>query len=197
MLSPVEKVLFVIAVAVSLYLTYRGVRRIIGHISSGQGRPDWNLIWKRIDDLIVKVGLFQPVFRFRLGPSLLHAFIGWGLYIFLMVDLSELLYGMTGFRLLNQGGIVGDIYRLTADIANTAILVGIAGLVIRRFIARPKNLTTRESTLLHPKARPASAAIRPLWPPLSSSTTQRGCWASPSILRIPGCATAGSRSFQR
>jgi Fe-S oxidoreductase len=152
-LSLAEKILFALAVVVSLYFTYRGVRRIIAHISSGQGKPDWSLIWKRFGDLIAKVGFFQPVFRFRLGPSILHAFIGWGLYIFLMVDLSELIYGLTGFRLLDQGGIIGDIYRLMADIANTAILLGIIGLVIRRFILRPKNLTTRESTLLHPKAR--------------------------------------------
>ena len=153
MLSPIEKILFIIFTLASLYFTYKGAMRIIAHISSGQGRPDWNLIWKRIGELIMKVGLFQPVFRFRLGPSILHAFIGWGLFVFLLVDLSELLYGMFEFRLLEQGGIVGDIYRLTADIANTAILVGIVALVIRRFILRPKNLSTRESTLLHPDAR--------------------------------------------
>jgi Fe-S oxidoreductase len=153
MLSPVEKILFVIFTLASLYLTYKGAMRIIGHISSGQGRPAWKIIWKRIGDLILKVGLFQPVFRFRLGPSILHAFIGWGLFVFLLVDLSELLYGMFEFRLLEQGGIVGDIYRLIADIANTAILVGIVALVIRRFILRPTNLSTRESTLLHPEAR--------------------------------------------
>ena len=153
MLSLTEKILFALASLASLYFTYRGVTRIIGHISSGQGRPDWSLVWKRISDLIAKVGLFQPVFRFRLGPSILHAFIGWGLYIFLMVDLSELIYGLTGFRLLDQGGIIGDIYRLMADIANTAILIGIVALTVRRFILQPKNLATRESTLLHPKAR--------------------------------------------
>jgi Fe-S oxidoreductase len=152
-LTVVEKILFALAVLVSLYFTYRGVRRIVNHISSGQGKPDWSLIWKRIDDLIVKVGLFQPVFRFRLAPSILHGFIAWGLYIFLMVDLSELIYGLTGFRLLDQGGIVGDVYRLMADIANTAILIGIVALAIRRFVFRPSNLTTRESTLLHPRAR--------------------------------------------
>ncbi|HLA06726.1 MAG TPA: (Fe-S)-binding protein [Anaerolineales bacterium] len=153
MLTLIEKILFAIATIVSLYFTYHGVMRIVNHIASGQGKPDWNLIWKRIGELIAKVGFFQPVFRFRLGPSILHAFIGWGLYIFLMVDLSELIYGLTEFRLLDQGGIVGGIYRLTADIANTAIIVSIIALVIRRFILRPKNLTTRETTLLHPKAR--------------------------------------------
>jgi Fe-S oxidoreductase len=153
MLSPIEKILFVIFTIASLYFTYKGVMRIIAHISSGQGRPNWNLVWKRIGELIMKVGLFQPVFRFRLGSSILHAFIGWGLLVFLLVDLSELLYGMFEFRLLEQGGIVGDIYRLIADIANTAILVGIVALVIRRFILRPRNLSTRESTLLHSEAR--------------------------------------------
>jgi Fe-S oxidoreductase len=153
MLSLVEKILFAIAVLVSLYFTYRGVMRIIGHISSGHDKPDWSLIWKRLGTLIVKVGLFQPVFRFRLGPSILHGLIGWGLFVFLLVDLSELIYGLTEFRLLDQGGIIGDIYRLIADIANTAIIISIVALVIRRFILQPRNLSTRESTLLHPKAR--------------------------------------------
>jgi Fe-S oxidoreductase len=40
-----------------------------------------------------------------------------------------------------------------ADIANTAIIVSIVALVIRRFLLRPRTLSTRESTLLHPKAR--------------------------------------------
>ena len=74
MLSLTEKILFVFATIASLYLTYKGVMRIIGHISSGQGKPDWSLLWKRIGDLVVKIGLFQPVFRFRLWPSILHIF---------------------------------------------------------------------------------------------------------------------------
>ncbi len=153
MLSLPEKILFAMATVVSLYFTYWGVRRIISHISSGQGKPDGSLLWKRIGDLIVKVGFFQPVFHFRLIPSIFHGFIGWGLFIFLLVDLSELLYGMLGFRLLDQGGIVGDVYRLIADIANTAIIIGIIALMIRRFILRPETLSTRASTLLNPIAR--------------------------------------------
>ena len=66
MLSVIEKILFAIATIASLYLTYRGVMRIVSHITSGQGKPDWSLVWKRIGDLILKVGFFQPVFRFRL-----------------------------------------------------------------------------------------------------------------------------------
>jgi len=153
MLSPIEKVLFVLAVAASLYFTYRGVRRIIAHIGSGHGRPDWKLAWKRIGDLIVKVGLFQPVFRLRLGPSILHGLIGWGFLAFLLINLSDLIYAFTNFRLLESLGAVGSFYLLLADVAGVAIILGIIGMAIRRFILRPKTLSTRESTHLLPKAR--------------------------------------------
>jgi len=153
MLSLTEQILFALATLLSLYYTYRGVRRIISHIGSGQGKVDWSLIWKRLGELIVKVGLFQPVFRFRWWVSLLHALIGWGFLSFLLINLSDLIYAYSGFKLLEHLGVFGDAYRLLADVANVAILVAIVAMVIRRFVLRPANLSTRETTLLHPKAR--------------------------------------------
>ena len=153
MLTLVEKILFVIATLVSLYFTYRGVMKIVAHISSGQGKVDWSLLWKRVGELIVKVGLFQPVFRFRLGPSILHGLIGWGFLSFLLINLADLIYAYTGFKLLENTGLFGDVYRLIADVANVAIVGGILAMAFRRFILRPATLSTRETTLLHPKAR--------------------------------------------
>jgi len=153
MLTLAEKILFVIATLTSLYFTYRGVARIMQHIVSGRGRIDWSLMSKRIGEVLLKAGLFQPVFRFRLGPSILHALIGWGFLSFLLINLADLIYAYTGFKLLEHTGLFGDAYRLLADIANVAIIVGIVAMVIRRFILRPTTLSTRETTLLHPKAR--------------------------------------------
>lgn len=153
MLTTVEKILFALAVLISLYYTYRGVKRIIGLIATGNGRPDWKSAWRRIPETIWRVVTFQTVFRFRFWPSFFHALIGWGFLVFLVINLSDLIYGYTGFRLLNSLGGVGDFYRLSADIANAAILVGMLALLIRRFVLRPSTLTTRQSTLLHPKAR--------------------------------------------
>jgi len=73
--------------------------------------------------------------------------------VFLLVNLSDLLYSYTGFSILNQTGLFGDAYRLLADIANVAIIIGIIVMAIRRFILRPATLTTRQTTLLNPKAR--------------------------------------------
>lgn len=153
MLTLIEKIIFVFATLASLYFTYRGVARIMQHIKSGQGKIDWSLAYKRIGTLIVKVGLFQPVFRLRLGPSILHGLIGWGFLSFLLINLVDLIYAFTGFKLLEHTGLFGDAYRLLADMANVAIIVGIVAMVIRRFILRPATLSTRGTTLLHPKAR--------------------------------------------
>jgi len=153
MLTPIEKIIFAIATVVSLYYTYRGVQRIAKNISSGQGKVDWSLAWKRIGDLIAKVIFFQPVFRFRLGPSILHAFVGWGFFIYLLINVADLIYAYTGFKLLENTGLFGDVYRLLADFLGVGILIGMASLAFRRYILRPATLTTRATTLLHPKAR--------------------------------------------
>ncbi len=153
MLTLAEKILFALAVAGSLYFTWQGARRIIGNIASGQGKPAWNLVVRQAGGAIFKFLTFQPVFRFRLLPSLLHGFIGWGFIAFLLINLADLLYGYTGWRLLESTGLFGDLYRLLADIANVAILVGIIGMAARRFLLRPDTLSTRQSTLLHARAR--------------------------------------------
>lgn len=163
MLTLAEKVLFVIAVLVSLYFTWQGVQRIIKIIGRGQGKPDWSLARKRLWDVIVKVGTFRPVFRFRPFPSLLHGLIGWGFLYFILVNLAELLNGfIPGFRFSENWGTAGNVYRLLADIFGTGVIIGILGMVIRRFIVKPPNMYTRESTKFDPRARtgiPRDSAI--------------------------------------
>lgn len=153
MLTLIEKILFTSATLVSLYFTYYGVARIMQHINSGQGKIDWSLLFKRIGDLIAKTVFFKPVFRLRLGPSILHAFIGWGFFTYLLINLSDVIYGFTGFKILYNTGLFGDIYRLLADFMGIAIIIGMLSLAFRRYVLKPATLTTRDTTLLNPKAR--------------------------------------------
>jgi Fe-S oxidoreductase len=153
MLTLAEKVLFVLAALASLYYTWRGVARIMSHINSGQGKIDWSLALKRVWELILKVGLFQPVFRFRLWTSVLHGLVGWGFLSFLLINLADLIYAFADFKLLDHLGWFGNFYRLLADIVNVLIIAGIVALAVRRFILKPAALSTRDTTLLHPKAR--------------------------------------------
>jgi len=154
MLSLVEKILFVVAVLLSLYFTWIGVRRIIKIIARGGGNPDWSLLRKRLWDVLLKVGTFRPLFRFRLGPSLLHALIGWGFLYFLLVNVAELTQGyIPDYRFLQNTGLLGDLYRILADISTLGVLVGISSMAVRRFVIKPPNLFTRENVLLDKRAR--------------------------------------------
>jgi len=154
MLTLVEKILFVTAVLGSLYFTWIGVQRILKIIARGQGKPDWSLLRERLWDVTLKVGTFRPLFRFRLGPSLLHGLIGWGFLYFLLVNIAELLQGfIPNYRFLEGTGALGGIYRLLADISTLAVLVGIVAMEFRRFVLRPAALYARENILLDERAR--------------------------------------------
>jgi hypothetical protein len=94
---------------------------------------------------------FQPVFRFRFWPSLFHAFVGWGFGFYMLVNVVDVIRAyVPAFEI---PGAAGDVYRLIADLLSIGVLAGILFFVIRRFIFRPSNLTSRETTLLLPKAR--------------------------------------------
>jgi Fe-S oxidoreductase len=151
MLTFPEKIIFALATLATLLIVYFAIRRLVRLISAGHGRPDWKLAWKRLFDVLVRMITFQPVFRARFWSSLFHALVGWGFGFYLLVNLVEVLRGYwPDFAI---PGIAGDLYRLLADLLSVAVLVGMFFFVIRRFIFRPGNLSTRQTTLLSPKAR--------------------------------------------
>ena len=145
MLTTIEKILFTLATLVSFYFTYVGVRRIVAHIASGQGKVDWSLGIKRLGELIVKIGLFQPLFRIkiRLIPSIVHLFLGWGFIGFLVILAGDFINAFTGIRILEHLGLFGDLYRLFAEILNIGLVFGAVFMGVRRFGFRPRDLTTR------------------------------------------------------
>jgi Fe-S oxidoreductase len=153
MLSIPEKILFALAVVLSLTLTSLAVRRIVRIIRRGHGRPDWKVLKQRLITIPLRLVTFQPLLRFRLLPSMLHLLIGWGFLYFIIVNLGDLLQGyIPGYEFLGTG-MLSNLYRLGGDIFTIAVLVGITGMMVRRFIFRPVTLTARADVLLHPKAR--------------------------------------------
>jgi Fe-S oxidoreductase/nitrate reductase gamma subunit len=153
MLSPIEKVIFVLAAAISAVLTLSGFWRIFKLISRGKGKINWLLLPKRLGETVFKAGFFASVFRFRLTASIFHALVGWSFLILAFMDLADPIYALTGFRLFENLGLPGHIYHSMADFANAAVLIGIFYLAIRRFVFHPANLYTRDTTLLLPEAR--------------------------------------------
>jgi Fe-S oxidoreductase len=153
MLTLPEKILFALAVLLSLYATYRAVLRIIRILRRGHGVPDWNLLRQRLISTSARIITFQPVLRYRFWPSLFHSLVAWGFLYYVLVNIGDLLQGyIPGFQFLGTG-IIGNLYRLGADILSVAVLTGIFALIIRRFVFKSALLSARDDVLLHPKAR--------------------------------------------
>lgn len=153
MLTLVEKILFAVASLVTLYAAWRVVDRIVRIIRRGHGQVDWSVIPRRLLIVLIKTITLQPTFRLRLGPSLFHAFVAWGFMFYLLVNTGDVLEGyIPGFHFLGTGQI-GNLYRLIGDLLSVAVLVGMVALVIRRWVLRPANLSTRQETGLSPAAR--------------------------------------------
>jgi Fe-S oxidoreductase len=153
MLTAPEKILFALAALLTLALAYRAVVRLARILRRGAGRPDWSLVPRRLAGVAAKTLTLWPVFRARPIPSILHGLVVWGFTYYLLVNVGDVLRGyLPGFHLLGRGAL-GGLYRLGGDLLSIAVLVGMVGLLARRFLLRAKSLQVRETTLLHPKAR--------------------------------------------
>ncbi|MFQ5923834.1 MAG: (Fe-S)-binding protein [Anaerolineales bacterium] len=153
MLTTPERLLFFLLLITTIYLTARAIQRLIGIIARGRGKPDLRLGLARAWAALAKTVTFSPVLRDRLIPSLLHGFVGWAFIYYLLVNLGDVLEGLIPDYLFLGAGTFGDLYRFGVDVLSVAALISMTGLLIRRFALRAPELTIRESTPLHPKAR--------------------------------------------
>jgi Fe-S oxidoreductase len=153
MLTPLERVLFLLAALISLTLTALATRRIVRTIGRAQGRPELDGLLGRIFEATARFVTFSPTFRVRRWTSVFHALVGWGFTFYLLVNVVDVWEAFRPGFLFLGGTALGDVFRLGADLLSVAVLVGMGYLILRRFVARPSSLSVRDSTLLHPKAR--------------------------------------------
>jgi Fe-S oxidoreductase len=153
MLSTAEKIIFFLAAVATLFATWKAIERLARIIGRGTGQLDWGLARKRLWNVLGEMIILKPTFNIRIGVSFLHLLIAWGFMYYMLVNLGDLLQGyIPGFKFLGDG-IIGGLYRLGADILSITIIGSLLILLIRRFILKSKSLVTRDTTLLHPKAR--------------------------------------------
>src|SRR3990172_10300036 len=153
MLTTPEKILFLLAALASVYAAYQVAVRIVRTIARGQGKIDGMFVPRGLLSVLLKTISFQPVFRARFWPSLFHGLVAWGFIYYLLVNLGYVLEGyIPEFVFLGQG-LVGDLYRLMADLISVGALVGMVALILRRFVLNPPGLRARDDILLHPKSR--------------------------------------------
>lgn len=158
MLTLTEKILFLLFAAGCLYFAWHGFRRLA--LATGRGQPSafprWNDIVRRVSDAILRTLGQGTVFKTRPLVGFFHAFVFYGFVYYLLVNLIDVLFGFvppSWYAGVNTG-ILGGLYRLGADVLSVLILVGVAWLLVRRFVKKDEALTQRNpDTLLHEHIR--------------------------------------------
>src|SRR6267142_958476 len=150
MLTSIEKVLFILLAAGSLY--YAGVRFYDVYRAIARGRPDSRLdnLGQRILRALWIVFTQQSVFKTRPIVSFLHALIFYGFVFYFLVNLVDVFEGFVSFDA--RGGLWGP-FNWLADLLTASVLIGMIGLVIRRFLVRPRDFSFPPNVPLQPEAR--------------------------------------------
>ncbi|MCI0396788.1 MAG: (Fe-S)-binding protein [Chloroflexi bacterium] len=152
MLTLVEKVLFILLVAGSLYLTYVTFGRMIRIIRRGQGQLRLNQLIRQATTGLETFFTQGRLIRHRPLTSLFHYAVAWGFTYYFLINAVDTLEGfIPNFRFLGQTAL-GDVYRFLGDLLTVGVLVGVVYLLARRFVARDPALRTRDNVTLHPKA---------------------------------------------
>jgi Fe-S oxidoreductase len=158
MLTLPEKALFVILAVISIYYTYRGFRQIIDIIRKGQPEhySRFNLPIERIRDALVRTITQVTVFQNRPVVGFFHSFIFYGFTFYALVNLADLAEGFfppVWFAWLGDS-LVGNGYRLGADVFGSLVEIGVLFFVWRRFVQKDAALERfNQSVLLHPDVR--------------------------------------------
>ena len=145
-----EMLLFLIAVAASLLLSYRAFSKMIKVIQRGQEEPPLKEIPRRLFNAAVQWIAPVPTWRARPGSTFMHALIAWGFMFYFLVNGLDVLKGFTGW---DVPGTVGDIYRLLADLFSAAVLIGMVYFLLRRFVFNSQVLTFNDNIKLMDKVK--------------------------------------------
>lgn len=138
-LSAFERLVLVLAAAVSFWLFWRRLARVLALIWKARKDADFTFgAWAgRLQDFFWEVVLQAKVIRHRPLAGLAHAFVFWGFCAFALVTLNHFSMGF-GAELLSRDGPFGRFYFALAALFALAVAVSIIGLAARRFIAQPR-----------------------------------------------------------
>lgn len=141
--------MFLLLAAVSLYYGGKGFYGVYKTIARGKPDPRFDHLPWRILRALRIVLTQQSVFKRRPLISFLHALVFYGFVYYALVNVADLL---EGFLPLHLRGRIWDPFNLLADLLSAGVLVGMVGLVIRRFVMRPSDFNFAPQVPIHEEA---------------------------------------------
>jgi Fe-S oxidoreductase len=136
--SWLEIALLVVLLCTSASLFWMRFRKPVDAIRRSRDNPDFHLhpLGPRVWQFVWEVMLQGKVIRERPLPGIAHAFVFWGFCAFALITLNHLAAGFSAPFLNRESGF-GRAYFAFVAVFAVLVAVSIAGLAIRRFVARP------------------------------------------------------------
>jgi len=150
MLTTIEKILFLALAGGALYLGGTGFYEVYKTIRRGKPEDRFDRLPERILHALWRVLTQQTVFKKRPVISLLHAFVFYGFVYYFLVNVVDVVEGFFSFR---ARGALWNPFNLVADLLTAAVLIGIVGLALRRFVARPRDFFFAANVPVHEEAK--------------------------------------------
>ncbi len=152
MLTTIEKILFALLAIASLATAYVTFGYMVRSILRGQNNIQIDDSGKFLKDFLVSLVNQGGIIHHRRLTSLFHYGVAWGFIFYGLVNLMDVLEGfIVDFQFLGDS-LLGNLYRLAADLFSVAVLVGVVYFVLRRFMANDPALKARGNVKIYPKA---------------------------------------------
>jgi Fe-S oxidoreductase len=156
MLSPAERIAFLVLVLICGALAAQGFGRILRLVRLGRPAERSDGLAGRLAKALVDVGLQRTIAKARPWVSLFHGFIFFGFSFYVLVNVNDLLEAyVAGWTTIGDGAssrsLGASVFNLFSDLFSVLVLTGMVLLLYRRFVQRPKSLTFNPSVMLHDK----------------------------------------------
>ena len=151
MLSPNERIVFILLVVVCGILAFQGFNRVFKTVRCGADADRSDNLIERFITALFDVFLQKSIKNARPIVSLFHSFIFYAFSFYLLVNVNDVLEAyVDGWTTLGSNNILANLFNLFADIFSVLVLVGIVFFLYRRFVQKPKVMEFNANVKLHP-----------------------------------------------
>jgi len=152
MLSPLEKIVYVLVALASLGFSGLHFSRMVRAIRRGQGNLLTAPVLRRVGEAMMAIVSQGGMRTRRPLTSLIHVFLVLGFVYYLIANAADLVEGfMPGFRFLD-GSSLGGPYRFCGDLLSVCVIVAMTYFLARRFVFGSTDLLFPKQIRLYPGA---------------------------------------------
>ncbi len=159
MLSMFERIMFLLLAAICLTAVYNTFAQMARVINRGQRELALNDLPRRLIAGAVALLTQGRILRHRKITSLFHYGVAFGFIFYGLVNLIDILEGLLpGFSFFHDN-LIGQLFRLAADLFAAAVLIGVVYFLLRRFAAHDPALKIRDNVKLMDRVRNGGIAV--------------------------------------